>query len=61
MFKKGQLASLLNSQAGIRETAVVMETTDLENKPIMIAMQRRRAEPVLNTMVTKRRRWHWVR
>ncbi|WP_339780820.1 hypothetical protein [uncultured Thalassospira sp.] len=36
---KGQLARLLNPQTGIRETAVVMETTDLENKPIMIAMR----------------------
>ncbi|WP_417844307.1 hypothetical protein [Thalassospira sp.] len=37
--KKGQLAHLSNPDTGMKETAVVMETTDLENKPIMIAMR----------------------
>ncbi|AUG52190.1 hypothetical protein [Thalassospira marina] len=37
--KKGQLANLSNPDTGMKETAVVMETTDLESRPIMIAMR----------------------
>ncbi|OSQ36146.1 hypothetical protein [Thalassospira mesophila] len=37
--QKGQLAHLTNPDTGMKETAVVMETADLESKPIMIAMR----------------------
>ncbi|MFH1805261.1 MAG: hypothetical protein ABID63_10290 [Pseudomonadota bacterium] len=36
---KGQLASLANPESGSQETAVVMETAELSDQPLMIALR----------------------